>query len=168
MSDPGFLSTGVPSPEKGVKPYYLVIFLPKTAWKWKKLDRDGGAHVWRPLDPPMCKVTANTITGSALCHFVCKFRRNTWSCGGGGEEEGIVGNRVIYNHIWCSNVTWLCVVSRQLNHPLCIYTNNQSIGNNKHIKPINPVPVQLKTNLLKCTPSELDKRTKITAGKCAI
>ena len=35
-------------------------FLPKTAWKWKNLDpQGGGARPWRPpLDPPMAMVTA--------------------------------------------------------------------------------------------------------------
>ena len=38
--DPGFPRRGrVPTPRFGTKSYYLVRFLPKTAWKWKKLDR---------------------------------------------------------------------------------------------------------------------------------
>ena len=32
----------------------LARFLPKTAWKWKKLDREGGVHS-APLDPPMAR-----------------------------------------------------------------------------------------------------------------
>ena len=36
-----------------IKTYYLTIFLPKTAWKWKKLDRGVGAFLVPHLDPPM-------------------------------------------------------------------------------------------------------------------
>ena len=36
-------------PKFGVKTYYLKFFLPKTAWKWKKLYREGGANVPAPL-----------------------------------------------------------------------------------------------------------------------
>ena len=43
---------GAPPPEFGVKTYYLASFLPKTAWKWKQLDREGGRGP-SPLDPPM-------------------------------------------------------------------------------------------------------------------
>ena len=31
---------GAPTPVFGAKAYYLARFLPKTAWKWKKLDRE--------------------------------------------------------------------------------------------------------------------------------
>ena len=49
------------SPEGGANPpgggatYYFAQFLPKTAWKWKNLDPEGGARasLAPPLDPPI-------------------------------------------------------------------------------------------------------------------
>ena len=37
VKDPGFPRRGAPTPEFGAKTYYLVRFLPESAWKWKKL-----------------------------------------------------------------------------------------------------------------------------------
>ena len=36
-----------PIPKVGVPTYYIAIFFPKTAWKWKNLDR--GAWLWSPF-----------------------------------------------------------------------------------------------------------------------
>ena len=36
---------GAPALKVEVPTYYLAIFFPKTAWKWKKLDRGGRARV---------------------------------------------------------------------------------------------------------------------------
>ena len=41
VADPGFPRRG-PTPEFGMKIYYLTTFLAKTVWKWKTLDRGGG------------------------------------------------------------------------------------------------------------------------------
>ena len=35
------------------KTYYLARFLLKTAWEWKKLNREGGTSLEPPFDPPM-------------------------------------------------------------------------------------------------------------------
>ena len=45
---------GCANPKVGAPTYYLATFSPKTAWKWKKVDPDGGGvRPWRPaLDPP--------------------------------------------------------------------------------------------------------------------
>ena len=51
VADPGFSPGGCANSQKC---YYFSIFFPKTAWKWKNLDPQGGARPWRrPLDPPM-------------------------------------------------------------------------------------------------------------------
>ena len=39
-----FPNKGPPTPKCGAKIYYLARFLPKTVWKWKKMDQEG-AHV---------------------------------------------------------------------------------------------------------------------------
>ena len=49
MADPGFLRGGTPTPEKLVKTYYLATFLPKTAGKFKNLDRVGRVSLATPL-----------------------------------------------------------------------------------------------------------------------
>ena len=41
------------TPEFGEKSCYLTIFLPNTAWKLKKLGRDGARVPDAPTDPPM-------------------------------------------------------------------------------------------------------------------
>ena len=46
---------GASSPDFGAKIYYFTTFLPKTAWKWKKLNR--GPVPGAPLEPPMKKFT---------------------------------------------------------------------------------------------------------------
>ena len=48
VADPVFPRQGVPTPEFGPNSYHLARFLPKTASKWKKLDR-GGTRSWHPL-----------------------------------------------------------------------------------------------------------------------
>ena len=45
-----FQEEGAPTPKVGAPTYYFDQFSPKTAWKWKKLDREGGARV--PGAPP--------------------------------------------------------------------------------------------------------------------
>ena len=45
-----FPDGGAPTSKVGAPTYYLAKFLPKTAWKWKNLDREGGARV--PGAPP--------------------------------------------------------------------------------------------------------------------
>ena len=40
-----------PTPKKLTKTYYLTRFLQKTAWKWKKMDREGGASLAPPWIP---------------------------------------------------------------------------------------------------------------------
>ena len=45
------ISEGTPTPEFRAKTYYLVRFLPKTAWKWKKLYREVGPSLAPP--PPI-------------------------------------------------------------------------------------------------------------------
>ena len=39
------ISQTQPAHELGAKTYYLTRFLPKSAWKWKKLDREGDASL---------------------------------------------------------------------------------------------------------------------------
>ena len=50
--DPEFPRRAAPTPNFGVKTYYLARFLPKTALKWKKLDREGDASLAHPTAPP--------------------------------------------------------------------------------------------------------------------
>ena len=45
-----FPDGGAPTSKVGALTYYLATFLLKTAWKWKNLDREGGARV--PGAPP--------------------------------------------------------------------------------------------------------------------
>ena len=44
VADPEFprRGGGAPTPKVGAKTYYLAKFPLKTAWKWKKLDPEGG------------------------------------------------------------------------------------------------------------------------------
>ena len=49
VADQGFPRRGAPTPEFGAKAYYLARFLPKTAWKLKKLNREGGAATFNVL-----------------------------------------------------------------------------------------------------------------------
>ena len=51
VMDPGFSHKGGGCRPLNLeqKTYYLAIFLPKTAWKWKKMDPEGVARAWRPL-----------------------------------------------------------------------------------------------------------------------
>ena len=57
VADPGFPRVGGANPKVGVPTYYSVKVFPKTAWKWKNLDRGGGglASLAPHLDPPMQK-----------------------------------------------------------------------------------------------------------------
>ena len=47
-ADSWFPRRGAPTPEFGVKTYYLARYLPKTAWKCKKLDQEGRASLALP------------------------------------------------------------------------------------------------------------------------
>ena len=49
-----------PTPEFGVKNYYLAEFLLKTVWKWKNMNREkGGVSLVRTLlDPTMYRIVA--------------------------------------------------------------------------------------------------------------
>ena len=40
-----FPDGGAPTSKVGAPTHYLVKFFPKTAWKWKNLDPEGGARV---------------------------------------------------------------------------------------------------------------------------
>ena len=44
-------------------------FLPKTAWKWKNLDPQGGASLAPPLDPPMINILSFKITYKQTSHL---------------------------------------------------------------------------------------------------
>ena len=63
MADPDF-PDGSANPEMTAKTYYLPRFLPKPAWKLKKLDREGsaGGECPPPSDPPIT-VQDNVVTG---------------------------------------------------------------------------------------------------------
>ena len=43
-----FPEEGPPTHKVGLPTYDLVKNFPKTAWKWKNLDPEGGAHPWHP------------------------------------------------------------------------------------------------------------------------
>ena len=65
---------GEPTPEFGPKTYYLRGFLPKTAWKWKKLDR--GGHI--PGAPPPWSANAiksnfcETKITKTVSYIICR------------------------------------------------------------------------------------------------
>ena len=56
VADPGFPGRCANSREGGPT-YYFVNFLPKTAWKWKNLNR---GHPWR-LDPPLLTMSCGYV-----------------------------------------------------------------------------------------------------------
>ena len=71
---------GAPTSKVGAPTYYLAKFLPKTAWKWLNLGREGGALPWRhPLDPPMPTVQADTIKFFYKSFSSSKFWQNSGS-----------------------------------------------------------------------------------------
>ena len=51
MADPGLQEGGAPTPDGGAPTNYLAKFLPKTARKGTKLDREGPLEACAPLDP---------------------------------------------------------------------------------------------------------------------
>ena len=75
MADPEFPGAAVPIRELGAPTYYLAIFSPKTAWKWKKLDRGSLASL--PLNQPMI-ITRWT--------YDCDFFRDDGAVGGEPER----------------------------------------------------------------------------------
>ena len=49
VADQGFPRRGATTPEFGAKSCNLARFLPKTAWKLEKLNREGGAETFNVL-----------------------------------------------------------------------------------------------------------------------
>ena len=47
------ISQGTPTPERGAPTYYFANFLPKNYMKMNESGPRGGAHPWRPPDPPL-------------------------------------------------------------------------------------------------------------------
>ena len=65
VADPGFPRRGGANPRGGGANILFDQFFPKTAWKWRKFDPEGGARVPAPpLDPPMVRT-------SSVCTGVC-------------------------------------------------------------------------------------------------
>ena len=69
--DPGFPKRGVPTPEFGVKTYYMARLLSKTEWKWKKLD--GGTSLPPPIRSVNVYVSVMLFT-SVFAMFVENYR----------------------------------------------------------------------------------------------
>ena len=83
-SDGFRISQTVSIPRLWAKTYYLA-FLPKTAWKWKKLDREGeGTHPWCPL-------------GSANGMHQCLRWRNKWLC---NQSVALSQLQLLTNVLW--------------------------------------------------------------------
>ena len=82
VTDLGFSRRGK-NPEFGAKTYYLAWFFPKTAWKWKQLDRGKNRHVLGTnLDPPMG--VFGLLLLETLLAFTAKYgvpnNQWTWLC----------------------------------------------------------------------------------------
>ena len=65
--------TAVPTSKFGVKTYYWTRLLPKTTWKWKKLDREGARIPSAPHPGFANAGEENTI----VCE---RLRRNSYGC----------------------------------------------------------------------------------------
>ena len=78
VPDPWFpIGVVASTPIFGAKTYYLGGFLPKTAWKWKKLDRKEGAgwgsHTYHPLDPPTVCMKLFVPIHLKICRTIHEF-----------------------------------------------------------------------------------------------
>ena len=80
--DPGFPRQGAPTPVFMEKTYYLVSFLLKAAWKWKKLDRKE-ARVPLPHPAPINPPPGSTNDIDILFRHTnpCRSRRRYDSLG---------------------------------------------------------------------------------------
>ena len=70
--------TGAPPREFGAKTYYLAWLLPKTTWKWKKIDREGA--LW-------------TLGSASETFFIMKTFPSKWS------------NWTPMHEFWCTKIT---------------------------------------------------------------